>query len=708
MADDKQSEVEPRSADDDDLLEAPERGSATELMDHGAAGELGPMRHSAAHVLAEAVLDLFPGTKLGIGPVIEDGFYYDFLLPRPLTPDDLPTHRGAHARIDRGRPPVRAQRGDARGGARPGSPSRGRTSRSRSSMTCSRRRSATATPMPPTTFYRQGPFIDLCRGPHVASTGKIGPFKLLGTAGAYWRGDEKRPMLQRVYGTAWATQEDLDAYLWRREEAKKRDHRRLGVALDLFSFHDVSPGAAFWHPKGQHDLAHARRRDARAPGAARLPGGVDADRRVRAAVARSPATGTCIADNMFLVESENQTFSLKPMNCPESTYIYRSHLRSYRDLPLRFSEFGRLHRNERSGTLSGLDARPPVHPGRCAPLRPARPAHRRDRRAARRGPGVVRLVRARAAVHVRDEARQGDRRSGAVGTGGAADPGGVRRRRHQLRAEAEGRHVLRAQDRHLHRRRARPRVADGDDPDRPDDAARAVRPDLHRRGGQAPAADRHPPSHLRLAGAVHRDPHRAFRGGVPAVARAGPGGRDPDRGSAHRGGARSWRACCGRAGCASRSTPRRTGCSTRSGPPRSRRCRTWSCWATARSRRGRRRRGPEGGEQQPAEHWESFADRLAEESRARVDRVDAVALRPGVDRRLAWRRCRDQGRDRRLLAWAVLNPDLPQFTGKAFTGRAVVYPIALLVLPVGWWLVGPAAWRRLPGRRSTSCSACRS
>ena len=149
------------------------------------------------------------------------------------------------------------------------------------------------TPMPPTTFYRQGPFIDLCRGPHVASTGKIGPFKLLGTAGAYWRGDEKRPMLQRVYGTAWATQEDLDAYLWRREEAKKRDHRRLGVQLDLFSFHDVSPGSAFWHPKGQLHLAHARRRDARAPGAARLPGDQHPDPRLASGCGASRATGTC-------------------------------------------------------------------------------------------------------------------------------------------------------------------------------------------------------------------------------------------------------------------------------------------------------------------------------------------------------------------------------------------------------------------------------
>ena len=176
------------------------------------------------------------------------------------------------------------------------------------------------TPMPPTTFYRQGPFIDLCRGPHVASTGEIGPFKLLGTAGAYWRGDEKRPMLQRVYGTAWATQEELDAYLWRREEARKRDHRRLGVALDLFSFHDVAR-VGLLAPEGATSLADPRGLDARAPGTARLSGGVDADPRVREALA--PVRPLDLyRDNMFLVESENQTFSLKPMNCPESTLIY--------------------------------------------------------------------------------------------------------------------------------------------------------------------------------------------------------------------------------------------------------------------------------------------------------------------------------------------------------------------------------------------------
>ena len=235
---------------DEALLDAPERGSADELMDHGAAGELGPMRHSAAHVLAEAVLDLFPGTKLGIGPVIDDGFYYDFQLPRPLTPDDLPA---IEARM---RESIAADHPFELSELSPADARAFLVERDQpfkveivDDLLAAAERDGAA--MPPTTFYRQGPFIDLCRGPHVASTGKIGPFKLLGTAGAYWRGDEKRPMLQRVYGTAWATQEELDQYLWRREEAKKRDHRRLGVQLDLFSFHDVSPGSAFWHPKGQ-------------------------------------------------------------------------------------------------------------------------------------------------------------------------------------------------------------------------------------------------------------------------------------------------------------------------------------------------------------------------------------------------------------------------------------------------------------------------
>ena len=335
------------------LPEVPERGSATELMDHGAAGDpLGPMRHSAAHVLAEAVLDLFPGTKLGIGPVITDGFYYDFLLPRPLTPDDLPA--------------IEARMRESIAADHPFELSEESPERARAALLerdqpfkveivddLAAAAERDGTPMPPTTFYRQGPFIDLCRGPHVERTGKIGPFKLLGTAGAYWRGDEKRPMLQRVYGTAWATQEELEAYLWRRAEAKKRDHRRLGVALDLFSFHDVSPGSAFWHPRGQRiwrTLETAMRELQDRRGYQEISTPILVSERLW----RQSGHWDHYAENMFIVESEKQLFSLKPMNCPESTFIYKSKKRSYRDLPIRLSEFGRLHRNERSGALSGL------------------------------------------------------------------------------------------------------------------------------------------------------------------------------------------------------------------------------------------------------------------------------------------------------------------------------------------------------------------
>ena len=322
-------------------------------MEHGAGGDpLGPMRHSAAHVLAEAVMDLFPGTKLGIGPVITDGFYYDFLLPRPLTPDDLPAiEERMRASIAADHPFEFSE--ETPEAARAALVERDQPFKVEIVDDLAAAAERDGTPMPPTTFYRQGPFIDLCRGPHVASTGQIGPFKLLGTAGAYWRGDEKRPMLQRVYGTAWATQEELDAYLWRRAEARKRDHRRLGVQLDLFSFHDVSPGSAFWHPKGQRiwrTLEGAMRELQERRGYQEISTPILVSERLW----RQSGHWEHYAENMFIVESEKQLFSLKPMNCPESTFIYRSKKRSYRDLPLRFNEYGRLHRNERSGSLSGL------------------------------------------------------------------------------------------------------------------------------------------------------------------------------------------------------------------------------------------------------------------------------------------------------------------------------------------------------------------
>ncbi len=339
-------------ADDEVPFEAPERGSADELLDAGAHAPIDAMRHSAAHVMAEAVLDLFPGARLGIGPAITDGFYYDFDLPRPLTPVDLEAIEARmRESVAADHPFVRREVPFAEGRAI--EEGAGQAFKVEILDDLARKAAEAGEAIPPTTFYEHGPFRDLCKGPHVPSTGHIGPFKLLAVAGAYWRGDEKRPMLQRIYGTVWESQDDLDRFLWRRAEAKKRDHRRLGAQLDLFSFHDVSPGAAFWHPKGQRiwrtlESAMRELQDRRGYDEISTP------MVVHQKLWEQSGHWALYRDNMFLVESEEQTYSLKPMNCPESTIVYRSHLRSYRDLPLRFAEYGRLHRNERSGTLSGL------------------------------------------------------------------------------------------------------------------------------------------------------------------------------------------------------------------------------------------------------------------------------------------------------------------------------------------------------------------
>ena len=310
------------------------------------------MRHSAAHVMAEAVLDLFPGTKLGIGPAIDGGFYYDFDLERPLTNDDLPAiEERMRASIAADNPFVRKEMDPDKG--RAFFVARGQPYKVEILDDLRTAAQISGEPPPVVTTYEHGRFIDLCRGPHVASTGKLGPFKLLSVAGAYWRGREDRPMLQRVYGTVWSTQVELDLYLWRRQEARKRDHRRLGVALDLFSFHDVSPGSAFWHPKGQRlwrTLETAMRGLQERRGYQEISTPILVHKKLW----EQSGHWDLYDQNMFRLESEGQTFSLKPMNCPESTFIYKSRVRSYRDLPLRYSDYGRLHRNERSGTLSGL------------------------------------------------------------------------------------------------------------------------------------------------------------------------------------------------------------------------------------------------------------------------------------------------------------------------------------------------------------------
>jgi len=295
--------------------------------------------------MAQAVTQLFPGTKLAIGPPIENGFYYDFQRHEPFTEDDL-------ARIEaRMRDLVKADYPIVREELPREEAIRYYEVRDEPfKVEILQGLPADVTRV---SFYRQGDFRDLCRGPHVPSTGHIRAFKLLSTSGAYWRGDERRPMLQRIYGTAWHTQEELDRHLWRLEEAKRRDHRKLGRELDLFVFQDVSPGAPFWLPKGMiifRELEQYSREMQDARGYTEISTPILVNKRLW----EQSGHWEHYAENMFRLEVEEQTFSLKPMNCPESTFVYRHALRSYRDLPLRLAEMGRLHRNERSGTLTGL------------------------------------------------------------------------------------------------------------------------------------------------------------------------------------------------------------------------------------------------------------------------------------------------------------------------------------------------------------------
>jgi threonyl-tRNA synthetase len=301
------------------------------------------LRHSTAHLMAQAVKQLFPEVKVTIGPAIEDGFYYDFAKPAPFTPEDLErieTRMRELAKADQ--PFVRTEmsRDEAvRFFEERGEPFKVEIIQGIDAPTVS--------------LYKQGDFIDLCRGPHVASTGQIQNFKLLSSSGAYWRGDEKNPMLQRIYGTAWLTKEELDQYLWRLEEAKKRDHRKLGRELELFEFHDIAPGAAFWLPGGMV-LVRELEKFARESLDARGYQEISTPMLVNRKLWEQSGHWKLYSDNMFKVEVEEETFSLKPMNCPESSYVYKRTLRSYRDLPIRYSEMGRCHRNERSGTLTGL------------------------------------------------------------------------------------------------------------------------------------------------------------------------------------------------------------------------------------------------------------------------------------------------------------------------------------------------------------------
>jgi threonyl-tRNA synthetase len=302
------------------------------------------IRHSSAHLLAHAVKELFPDAQVTIGPVIENGFYYDFSYKRPFTPEDLQAIETRMAEIAKRDLPVAREvwkRDDAVAFFK----SIGEAYKAEII--------AGIPPDQNISLYRQGDFIDLCRGPHVPATGKLKVFKLMKVAGAYWRGDSKNEMLQRIYGTAWTRKEDQDAYLHMIEEAEKRDHRRLGRQLDLFHVQEEAPGLVFWHPRGWtlwQQVETYMRRVYRDNGymEIRCPQILD-----RTLWERSGHWEN-YKDNMFTTASENRDYALKPMNCPGHIQVYKSGLRSYRDLPMRYGEFGACHRNEPSGALHGI------------------------------------------------------------------------------------------------------------------------------------------------------------------------------------------------------------------------------------------------------------------------------------------------------------------------------------------------------------------
>ncbi len=302
------------------------------------------LRHSTAHLLAWAVKELFPEAQVTIGPVIDNGFYYDFSYSRPFTPDDLEAIEKKMVELARRDEPVVRevwQRDDAVEFFK----SIGEHYKAEIIASIPANEAIS--------LYREGSFIDLCRGPHVPSTGKLKVFKLRNVAGAYWRGKSSNEMLQRIYGTAWATKEEQEAYLHMLAEAEKRDHRRLGRELDLFHMQDEAPGLVFWHPRGWtlwQQVEQYMRQVYRDSGYQEVKGPQILDR----SLWEKTGHWDNYRDNMFTTESENRYYALKPMNCPGHVQIYNSHLHSYRDLPLRFGEFGQCHRNEPSGALHGM------------------------------------------------------------------------------------------------------------------------------------------------------------------------------------------------------------------------------------------------------------------------------------------------------------------------------------------------------------------
>ena len=302
------------------------------------------LRHSTAHLLAQAVKQLFPEAQVTIGPVIEDGFFYDFAYKRPFTPDDLGAIEARMVQLAQADEKVTRRVMDRDAAVEY---FKGLGEHYKAEII------ASIPADQPISLYGQGDWVDLCRGPHVPTTGKLTAFKLTKLAGAYWRGDSRNEMLQRIYGTAWADRKQLEEYLKRIEEAEKRDHRRIGRELDLFHIQEEGPGLVFWHPKGWaiwQAVEQYMRGIYRSCGyqEVRCPQVLDVS------LWKKSGHWDNYQDNMFFTESEKRTYALKPMNCPGHVQIFNHGLHSYRDLPLRYGEFGACHRNEPSGGLHGI------------------------------------------------------------------------------------------------------------------------------------------------------------------------------------------------------------------------------------------------------------------------------------------------------------------------------------------------------------------
>jgi threonyl-tRNA synthetase len=314
------------------------------ITDRDAEG-LDVIRHSTAHLLAQAVKQLFPEAQVTIGPVIEDGFYYDFAYQRPFTPEDLQRIEARMKELATADQPV----------ARRVLPRDEAVKLFRDMGEAYKAEIIQAIPADePISLYGQGGWVDLCRGPHVPSTGKLRAFKLMKVAGAYWRGDSRNEMLQRIYGTAWPDQKQLDEYLHRLEEAEKRDHRRIGRELDLFHLQEEAPGAVFWHPKGWHvfqTLIGYMRARQQAAGFQEVNAPELMDRSLWEASGHWQQFG----ENMYTTRTpDERVYAIKPMNCPGHVQIFKQGIRSYHQLPIRFAEFGKVHRYEPSGALHGL------------------------------------------------------------------------------------------------------------------------------------------------------------------------------------------------------------------------------------------------------------------------------------------------------------------------------------------------------------------